>query len=91
MEILTIDQVAEMLNLSKITVYRLTKQGQIPARKVGRCWRFSKEAIEKWISCYPMEEEIDGLLRDLQGFAKEKGITGEDIKKTIQAVRQRVA
>jgi len=45
--ILTADEVAEYLKLSKITVYKLAKDGSLPAFRVGGSWRFSKSNIEK--------------------------------------------
>lgn len=47
--ILTVDEVAEYLKLGKSTVYKLLKQGKIPARKVGGGWRFSKLRIDEWM------------------------------------------
>jgi excisionase family DNA binding protein len=45
--ILTADEVAEYLKLSKITVYKLAKQGSIPGFRVGGSWRFNRSFIEK--------------------------------------------
>jgi excisionase family DNA binding protein len=45
--ILTADEVAEYLKLSKITVYKLAKGGSLPAFRVGGSWRFSRSNIEK--------------------------------------------
>ena len=45
--ILTADEVAQYLKLSKITVYKLAKDGAIPGFRVGGSWRFSKSSIEK--------------------------------------------
>jgi len=45
--ILTADEVAEYLKLSKITVYKLAKNGSLPGFRVGGSWRFSKSNIEK--------------------------------------------
>jgi len=44
--ILTADEVADYLKLSKITVYKLTKQGAIPGIRVGGAWRFNRSSIE---------------------------------------------
>jgi len=44
-EILTLNEVAHYLKLSRITVHRLANQGVIPGVKVGKQWRFSREAI----------------------------------------------
>jgi len=46
METITVPEVAEILKLSHAKVYKLAKLGKIPAQKVGRYWRFSKQAIE---------------------------------------------
>jgi nitrogen PTS system EIIA component len=47
--VLKLKEVAECLRLCPMTVYRLTKSGDIPCFKVGDEWRFRLEAIEKWI------------------------------------------
>ena len=44
--IMTTDQVAEYLGLNPLTVRRLAREGQIPAFKIGRQWRFAREALE---------------------------------------------
>jgi excisionase family DNA binding protein len=44
--ILTTDEVADYLKLSKITVYKLAKQGAIPGFRVGGSWRFNRSFIE---------------------------------------------
>jgi excisionase family DNA binding protein len=44
-EILTANQVAELLQIHPRTVYKLVKQGSLPGRKFGGGWRFSKSEI----------------------------------------------
>jgi excisionase family DNA binding protein len=46
---MTIDQLAEYLNVSKSTLYKLAQQGKVPGQKVGKHWRFHKQAIDTWI------------------------------------------
>ncbi len=48
--VLTINEVAELLRVSRYTVYRLASRGELPGRKIGRVWRFPKGAIEKHLS-----------------------------------------
>ena len=43
--ILTLQEAAEYLRLSEMTVLRLANQGIIPGAKIGRQWRFTQEAI----------------------------------------------
>jgi len=44
-EILTPDEVADLLKVSKKTVLRLVHDGTIPATKVGRAWRFRRQDV----------------------------------------------
>ena len=50
-EVMTVEQVAEFLQLCKNTVYEKVKEGRIPATLIGNKLRFSKrliiEALEK--------------------------------------------
>ena len=48
-QLLTLEQVAEYLNVDKFTVYRLISGRDLPAFKVGNQWRFKKQLIENWL------------------------------------------
>lgn len=48
--VLNSDQVSEILGLHLNTVKSLAKKGIIPARKVGRNWRYDREAIREWLA-----------------------------------------
>jgi excisionase family DNA binding protein len=51
-EILTLDELAIYLKLTKKTAYKLSAEGKIPGFKVGGSWRFKRVDIENWIeSC----------------------------------------
>lgn len=45
--VMTVDEVAEYLKLSKITVYKLTQSGEIPGFHIGGSWRYNKEKIDE--------------------------------------------
>jgi excisionase family DNA binding protein len=45
---LTSQEVAELLQVSKNTIEAMARAGQIPAKQVGRFWRFRRSAIEAW-------------------------------------------
>jgi len=47
--LMTIKEVADYLRLSKVTVYKMTRQGKIPASKIGKQWRYSKSEIDSWV------------------------------------------
>jgi excisionase family DNA binding protein len=48
-QLLTLEEVAEYLNVDRFTVYRLLAQKQLPAFKVGSQWRFKRQMIEAWL------------------------------------------
>jgi len=45
---MTAREVAQYLRLDVATIYKLAQAGEIPALKVGRCWRFMRELLDKW-------------------------------------------
>ena len=47
-QVMTADEVAELLHVHKTTIYRLLKAGQIHSFRVGSEHRFSREAIDEW-------------------------------------------
>ncbi|MHB9036886.1 MAG: acetate--CoA ligase [Armatimonadota bacterium] len=48
--ILTIDEAADYLKVSKSTLYKLLQSDRIPAKKLGRRWRFSRKDLDLWLS-----------------------------------------
>ena len=48
-EILTLEELSSYLKIPKSTIYKLVREGRIPAQKVGRHWRFRKQAIDRWL------------------------------------------
>jgi len=48
-KLMTIKEVADYLRLSKVTVYKMTRQGKIPALKIGKQWRYNKSEIDSWV------------------------------------------
>ena len=47
--ILTVDEVAKYLGIVPGTVYRKARNGEIPAVKMGKIWRFPKDALDEWL------------------------------------------
>jgi excisionase family DNA binding protein len=48
-EVLTVEQAAELLQVDTDTIRALARQGELPGRKVGREWRFSRAAVLAWL------------------------------------------
>lgn len=47
-EIMTTEEVSKHLSLHKITICKYAAEGEIPAIRIGRVWRFDKKAVDKW-------------------------------------------
>lgn len=54
-EVLTIEELAEYLKIPKSTLYKLVREGSVPCQKVGKHWRFRKDAIDRWLEQRPLE------------------------------------
>ena len=49
-EIYTIAEVAEYLKISKKTVYRMARSGELPAFRAGKHWRVRQAELGAWIA-----------------------------------------
>ena len=61
-DIMTIEALAEYLKISRSTLYKLVQDGRLPGRKIGKRWRFHKDAIDEWVK---------------HGLEPDRGATGE--------------
>ena len=46
---LTADELATMLNVSKITIFKQAKAGRIPSFRIGTCVRFDPKTVAGWL------------------------------------------
>jgi excisionase family DNA binding protein len=47
---LTVAEVAGMLRVSTMTVYRLIKAGELPAVRVGKSYRLSEDEVDRFVA-----------------------------------------
>ena len=47
--VLTLAQAAELLQVAEDAVAELAERGELPGRRVGGEWRFSREALLAWL------------------------------------------
>jgi excisionase family DNA binding protein len=47
--LLTLQETAELLQISRRTLYRMAQTKELPAIKVGSLWRFRESELAKWI------------------------------------------
>ena len=62
---MTLQQVAEYLQLSKDMIYRLAQSGRIPASKIGSRWRFRRERIDRWMEDKAVDTDARGSRQEV--------------------------
>ena len=55
--LMTLQETAEYLRVTRSTIHRLLKRNQIPAFRIGRHWRFNVEEIDNWCSSSVVSKE----------------------------------
>lgn len=63
-ELMTVEELGQYLRFTKKTIYRLLKQGIIPAIKIGNKWRFDKDAVDEWLRQGMKREKASILVID---------------------------
>lgn len=68
--LITIEEVASYLKVSKETVYKMAQQNKIPATKVGNQWRFNRTTIDKWLQ--DQGNELSNSIQAQREFGLDK-------------------
>ncbi|MDI3538257.1 MAG: hypothetical protein PWQ13_280 [Bacillota bacterium] len=79
--VLNVEEVADLLRVSTQTVYNMIKDGRIPAKKIGREWRFSRYQIERLLHD---NETGSTQAVALAARAKEDGNLSENDRRIIE-------
>jgi excisionase family DNA binding protein len=45
----SVEQIAQHLNVKTFTIYKWLERKDMPAHKVGRLWRFKVTEIDQWV------------------------------------------
>ncbi|HUA43667.1 MAG TPA: helix-turn-helix domain-containing protein [Solirubrobacteraceae bacterium] len=49
-EVLTAREVSDLLKMPVSTIYELARRGELPARRLGRTWRFLRPRLEQLLA-----------------------------------------
>jgi excisionase family DNA binding protein len=47
--LMTLSEASKFLNIREPMLETLAKQKRVPARKIGKAWRFSRTRLERWM------------------------------------------
>lgn len=84
-QLMTLQEMADYLRVTKKTIYRLLRRGKIPATKVGHQWRFDKTAIDEWL-----QRDSVGAKANILVIDDEESIRSL-FKETLEELGHRVA
>jgi excisionase family DNA binding protein len=54
-DVLTLEEVAELLAVEAAAVERLVVSGELPGRRIGEAWRFARAAVLAWLAHAPLD------------------------------------
>lgn len=49
-KVYTLDEVADILKVTRRTLYTYVKEGKLPAVKMGKYWRVTQDSLQAFIS-----------------------------------------
>ena len=73
--LLTVKQLQDLLQVDRITIYRMLKDGKLSGFKVGGQWRFSRQAIDDWLR----QQSISLEALDLPDEAGDNSYLSEEL------------
>lgn len=82
--LMTLEEVADYLRVTEKTIYRLLRQGKIPASRVGHQWRFDKSSIDEWLHRNSFGIKANILVID------DEEMIGALFKETLEELGHRV-
>ena len=82
--LMTLQEVADYLRVTKKTIYRLLRRGNIPATKVGQLWRFDSASIDNWLKQNSAQAKASILVVD------DEEIVRSLFKETLEELGHRV-
>jgi excisionase family DNA binding protein len=49
-QVLTLQELAVYIRIAESSIYKLVREGRIPAQKLGKQWRFHRPTIDLWLA-----------------------------------------
>ena len=62
-QVLNVEEAAELLGVSLWTIREQARLGRLPGRKIGKEWRFSRDALLDWLRAGLVQNDTPGEAR----------------------------
>jgi excisionase family DNA binding protein len=86
-DVLTLEEAACYLRISKESLKRLASQGGIPGRRINRQWRFLKAGLDDWLQGERVPDGRMALLQQAGAFKDDETLPA--LRAAIYAARGR--
>ena len=80
-QVMDIKELSEYLGIGKSKIYSLIRQKKIPASRIGRQYRFSKEVVDAWLKEKLITTKADSQISLFQEKKEELAETANSAKK----------
>ena len=86
-EIMTVEQVAEYLQLNKLTIYKYVREGRIPAAKLGKAYRIRKSDVDLFLERLKMRPARAAHTREVAQSERRpsRGASGSRAEEEVAA------
>ncbi len=81
--LMDIKEAAKYLKMNKMTIYKLAREGKMPAFRVASEWRFRRDLIDRWLMSQLKGKPVEGDL-DIEALAGPKSILIVDDEEVIR-------
>lgn len=71
-EFFTVTQLAELLQLTEMTIYRMINRGELPCYAIGRIKRFRQRDIENFLESHRLPAVVDKSNEPRRAMARRK-------------------
>jgi excisionase family DNA binding protein len=85
-DLLTTRQLQDLLQVDRITIYRMLNDGRLHGFKVGGQWRFSRQEIESWLQEQRVDWEQTGEPERAEGATLPSRVLSLSCVQAIQGV-----
>lgn len=89
-DVMSAEEAAEFLGVTAATVRKQAREGRLPGRKIGREWRFSREALLRWLEGadsgddYLSADDLAAIRRGLEDIKAGRVVPWEQLRTELQ-------
>jgi excisionase family DNA binding protein len=92
-EVMTPEQVADFLQINPATVYRYIRQHRLEASRLGRHYRITREAVDRFLRANSNALDVRSALfeRVARIAQRNPGVRDEDVMRVLEEVDAELA